>query len=366
MRLAFFGSSILSSYWNGAATYYRGIVHALHELGVETTFFEPDAYGRQQRRDMDPPPWVEVVVYQPDAAVLGSLRRRAAEFDVIVKASGIGVLDDELLEAVAALHAPHSLKLYWDVDAPATLCDLESSPGHVLRRVLPSFDGVLTYGGGSAVVGRFLSAGARRCVPVYNALDPRTHHRVAAAGEFACDLAFLGNRLPDREERVNEFLFEAARLLPERKFILAGAGWEPERVPPNVRVIGHLATKDHNAFNSSALAVLNISRSSMASAGFSPATRVFEAAGAAACIITDRWDGIDVFLREGAEILVADSGRQVAEILCALSEQRARQIGRQAQLRVLEEHTYQRRGRQVVELLSAWRAQKCRTGEQVQ
>ena len=72
------------------------------------------------------------------------------------------------------------------------------------------------------------------------------------------------------------------------------------------RYIGHLYTADHNAFNASALAVLNVSRDSMAAYGYSPATRVFEAAGAGACIITDAWEGIAMFFEPGREILVGE------------------------------------------------------------
>ena len=62
-RIAFFGSSLVSAYWNGAATYYRGIIRALHDRGYAVTFYEPDAYERQAHRDIDDPDWATVVVY---------------------------------------------------------------------------------------------------------------------------------------------------------------------------------------------------------------------------------------------------------------------------------------------------------------
>ena len=34
LDIAFFGSSLVSAYWNGAATYYRGIIRALAERGI--------------------------------------------------------------------------------------------------------------------------------------------------------------------------------------------------------------------------------------------------------------------------------------------------------------------------------------------
>ena len=43
LEIAFFGSSLVSAYWNGAATYYRGVIRALHARGHRVTFYEPDA-----------------------------------------------------------------------------------------------------------------------------------------------------------------------------------------------------------------------------------------------------------------------------------------------------------------------------------
>jgi spore maturation protein CgeB len=358
MRIAFYGSSLLSSYWNGAATYYRGLIRALAARGHAVTFYEPDAFGRQERRDIDPPDWCRVVVWRPDAAGLAAIAAEAATADVVVKASGVGVLDDEILAAVAAAAGPRALRIFWDVDAPATLAALEADPDQPLRRALPTLDGVLTYGGGATVEADYRRLGARLCVSIFNALDPSTHHPAATEPRFAADLAFLGNRLPDREERVGRFLFEPARALPERSFLLGGAGWEPEASPANVRVLGHVPTGDHNAFNATPRAVLNISRESMAQRGFSPATRVFEAAGAAACLITDAWEGIETILAPGDEVLVARDGRDVADALEALTPERARAIGEAARARVLREHTYDRRALQVEDVLRGLAARK--------
>jgi spore maturation protein CgeB len=188
-------------------------------------------------------------------------------------------------------------------------------------------------------------------VPVYNALDPDTHHPVPPSDRYAADLTLLANRLPDREARVREFFLQPAASLPARRFLLGGSGWSGESLPENVRALGHVPTSDHNALNCSALAVLNVARDSMAAIGFSPATRVFEAAGAGACLITDAWEGIELFLEPGEAVLVARDGNEVAEHLQRLSPERARQIGRAAQRSVIERHTYARRALQVEALL---------------
>lgn len=353
MRIAFFGSSLVSAYWNGACTYYRGIVRALDARGHRVTFYEPDAFERQAHRDIDDPDWAEVVVYEPEseAAVRALVGEAASGADVLVKASGVGVFDAALEDAVAT-NEDAAVRVFWDVDAPATLASIEADASSPPRELVDHFDLVLTYGGGQPVIDRYTSLGARACVPVYNALDPATHHPAPRRPELACDLAFLGNRLPDREDRVEEFFFGAVAALPERSFLLGGNGWE-ERVAGlgNVRYLGHVPPGDHNALNRGALAVLNVSRESMAANGWSPATRVFEAAGAGACLISDEWDGIEDFLTPGEEVLLAGDGAEVAELLAGLDRERAARIGEAARERVLAEHTYDRRAAQVEAVL---------------
>lgn len=351
MKIAFYGSSILSSYWNGAATYYRGLLRALATHGHEITFYEPDAFGRQQNRDIDPPDWCRIVVYPATPSDLRSAAAEAAAADVVVKASGVGYEDDALLAAVMDAARPEALKIFWDVDAPATLADLQAQPGHPLRLALKNLDLILTYGGGDPVVSAYEALGAAACIPVYNALDPDTHHPVPPEAKFAADLAFLGNRLPDREARVEDFFLEPAAARPEASFLLGGSGWADRGLPANVRYIGHVSSRDHNAFNVTPKAVLNINRASMASTGFSPPTRVFEAAGAGACLITDAWTGLEMFLEPGREVLVARDGRDVAEIMARLTPEEATAIGRRALARVLRDHTYALRARQVDRLL---------------
>lgn len=358
MKIAFYGSSLLSSYWNGAATYYRGVLRDLASRGHAITFYEPDAFDRQSHRDIDPPEWVRSVVYPATADGLRAVLAEAGGADVVVKASGVGVFDAELLAGILAHGRPDAIKLFWDVDAAATLDEMRADPSHPVTAALPHLDMVLTYGGGPPVVGAYEGFGARRCVPVYNALDPTTHHPVAPDPRFAADLSFLANRLPDREARVAEFFTGAARLLPDRRFLLGGNGWEQNALPANVRAIGHVGTADHNAFNCAPLAVLNVARDSMAHIGFSPATRVFEAAGAAACLITDAWEGIEQFLTPNEEVLVARDGRDVADHLSALTPAHAREIGEAALRRILAEHTYELRGAQVDALLRAHAAER--------
>ena len=122
-------------------------------------------------------------------------------------------------------------------------------------------------------------------------------------------------------------------------------------MPNSVHYVGHVYTKDHNAFNCSTSMVLNISRESMARYGYSPATRVFEAAGAGACVITDFWEGIEQFLEPGTEILVTRDGEEVAKAVRNTPQSTARAIGDAARQRILSEHTYAHRARQLDHIL---------------
>src|SRR5262245_12188944 len=294
MKIFVFGSSITSSYWNGAATYYRGIYRQLAALGHQITFAEPDAYGRQGKRDAGDYSYVRSRVYATPVELPGVLEE-AQSADLIIKHSGIGA-DDSLLEAQIALNSsPGVQRVFWDVDAPATLARVEANHSDPFRRLVQEYDLILTYGGGPRIVNHYTRLGAANCHPIYNALDPESHYPVSPDPDLACDLLLIANRLPDREQRVEDFFLAAARLAPDLRFVLGGEGWGTKSLPENVRWIGHVGTNDHNRVNCSARMVLNLNRDSMANVGFSPPTRVFEAAGAESCLVTDAWEGIEMF-----------------------------------------------------------------------
>lgn len=351
MKIFVFGSSITSSYWNGAATYYRGIYRNLARLGHSITFAEPDAYRRQQNRDPGDYSYVESVVYSTPGD-LPEMFLRAAGADLIIKHSGVGVDDAQLEYAVARGIETDALLAFWDVDAPATLARVENDPLDPFRELIPEYDFIFTYGGGSPVVEHYLKLGARNCHPIYNALDPDTHHPVAKDAAYECDLVLVANRLPDRERRVEQFFLRTAELAPDLRFILGGEGWGGKSLNANIRWIGHVCTDDHNRVNCSARMVLNLNRDSMANVGFSPPTRVFEAAGAGACLITDAWAGIDSFFEPGKEILVANSAEEIVALLRNTTPEQVREVGDAMRRRALRDHTYAQRADQVSEILA--------------
>lgn len=346
MKIYVFGSSLTSCFWNGAATYYRGIYKNLHRLGHEITFAEPDIYNRQQNRDCSVIDYATERVYQRPRD-LAKVLSEACDADLIIKHSGVGA-DDERLEAEVLLCASGSTQVaFWDVDAPATLSRVRQNPRDPFRELVPKYDFIFTYGGGDPVVEQYMKLGATNCIPIYNGLDPDTHHPVAPDQKFKCDLVFVGNRLPDRETRVEQFFLAAAEKAPEFQFLLGGEGWGGKNLPNNVRWIGHVRTEHHNAINCSARMVLNINRESMAQTGFSPPTRVFEAAGAAACLITDAWAGVEQFFEPEREILVARNADDIVSYLRRIAAEDARRIGSAMHACALRNHLYESRAKLV-------------------
>jgi spore maturation protein CgeB len=353
LRIAFFGSSLVSAWWNGAAMYYRGILRALHARGHRVTFYEPDLPGSQRHRDLPgAPAWARVVVYPVEGTDgLERCLEEARSADVVVKASGVGVFD-ELLEArVLELKSGGTQVVFWDMDAPVTLERVSRNPDDPFRALVPRYDRILTQGGGDPVVLAYRDLGARDCIPVYSAVDPDVHHPVSPDVRFDCDLAFLDERLPDLERRVESFFLRAADLLPDKSFLLGGDGWSERQRPSNIRYVGHLAPGERNVVRSTARAVLDVSRDGMARFGYSPAPRLFEAASAGACLITDSWEGLELFLEPGRECLVAQDGLEVAEAVLCLTDDGVRELGTAARRRVLAEHTYAHRAVQVEQAL---------------
>lgn len=356
MKIFAFGASILTSYWNGAATYYRGLYKYLARRGHRITFASPDAFGRQQHHDEGDFSYVNAVVYRPTIDI-DAMLELAAEDEVIIKHSGIGV-DDDLLEHRLLELQPRSVVVFWDVDAPATLSRIQADRHDSFHTAIPGYDAILTYGGGPKARQGYLEAGARAYYSIYNGLDPETHHPVQPDPSLACDVAFLGNRLPDREARVEELFLRAAELAPDKKFLLGGEGWGNKPMPSNVRWIGHVSTADHNRLNCSAGMVMNINRALMADFGFSPPTRVFEVSGAGICMLCDDWPGIEDCFEVGKEILVIRSAEDVVNAIQRYDKAARQQIGNAFRARGLREHTYEQRAVQTENALL-----ECATGK---
>ena len=350
MKVFVFGSSLTSCYWNSAADYYRGIYKNLADFGFQITFAQPDRYPWEEHRDEGGYEYAEVIAYDLPYD-LPSLFRRACEADLVIKHSGVGT-DDELLDRrVLDCKSANTQVAFWDMDAPATLARVEADVLHPFRALIPQYDYIFTNAGGPQLIERYEQLRARACHPIYNALDSTTHYPVPFTSEPICDLLFIGDRVPDLERRVDEFFLSAAEQAPEFKFALGGEGWESKPLPKNVRWLGPIAACDHNRLHCSARMVLSLTFDPISRAGFSPPTRIFEAAGAGACLISDPWEGIETFFEAGCEILVARNASDIVDLLRTVDAKLAREIGGAMRRRAIQEHTYALRALQVREVL---------------
>jgi spore maturation protein CgeB len=348
LRIAFFGASLASAGWTEAARYSCGILRALHARGHRITLYQPALAGRARPRDMPPLEWARERFYPvEDTDELERCLEEARGADVVVKTSGVGLFDAWLDARVVELRSGGTQVFYWDLEPGAMLERLVRDPRDAFRQLVPRYDGILTQGGGDRVVGVWRALGARACTPVYSAMDPEVHRPVRPQARFGCSLAFLEDRLPDLEERMEAFFLRAADLLPDEHFLLGGVGWASRPRPANVHYLGHVPQREHNALRGTARTVLDVSREGMARAGYSPTSRLFEAAGVGACLITDAWEGIERFLEPGRECLVAQDGLEVAEGVLCLTDEGVRELGQAARRRVLAEHTYAHRARHV-------------------
>src|SRR5436190_16876161 len=193
MRIDFFGTSLVSGYGNGAATYCRGILHALANRGHTVRFYEPVDEERLMHRDILDPPWAQVIRFAPDGEGVEAALDAAAGADLIVKTSSIGIFDGLLDAAVPRATSARTLSIYWDLDPATTLAQTQADPNHPLRAQLPWYDLVLVRYGGDAVMEAFETLGARECFPVYNALDPDVHYRVGPDADAASALAYFAH-----------------------------------------------------------------------------------------------------------------------------------------------------------------------------
>ena len=355
MNIAIFGCNLLSAYRNHTATYFRGLIKALHARGHQITFYQMEDPERLQHRDLHPPSWVTIVQYPATEECILREVEAARKADLIIRTSGLAPFDTLLDEAILDCRHPGNLTAFWDVDIPATVEQLHADPGGPAFRLLPRYDLVFTRGGGPALRKAYQALGVHECHSICNALDATYHRPVPTLEEeFVCDLAFLAHYRPERHQKVDAYFLEAARLSPERQFLLAGCDWDPAILPGNIRYLGYLATCHHNALHSSCNAVLALQSPAICRYGYTPSARLFEAAGAAACLISDEWEGLEDYFEPDYEILLARNGEEIIEqldYLRLMGPRRVREIGNAAFRRVLAQHTYAHRAEEIDRIL---------------
>ncbi|MFL5296901.1 MAG: glycosyltransferase [Phenylobacterium sp.] len=347
MKLAVFGLTVSSSWGNGHATLWRGLIRALGRRGCEVVFFERDVAYYAAHRDLTEIPGARVVLYPDWATVAAEAAREVSEADAALVTSYCpdGPAACDLVCGEAAL------SVFYDMDTPVTLARLSAGEGvdYLPADGLGGFDLVLSYTGGRALTELETRLGARRARPLYGQVDPDRHRPAAADPRFEAGLSYLGTYAADRQPALRNLFVEPARLRPDLKFLIGGSGY-PEDFPwsPNVWFARHVAPPEHPAFFCSSRLTLNITRRDMAAFGWCPSGRLFEAAACGAPVISDDWEGLGAFFTPGREILVA---RGTTDVLQALDRGDLAEIARAARERTLDEHTADHRAGELLALL---------------
>ena len=309
-------------------------------------FFERDVPYYAAHRDLTYWRDGELVLFSEWADVMPIARKHLTEADVAMVTS---YCPDGIAAAELVLDSASRLKVFYDLDTPVTLESLDEgqSVAYIGPRGLADFDLVLSYTGGQALDELRDRLGARRVATLYGSVDPDAHRRVPPLDHFRADLSYLGTYAEDRQQTLEALLIKPARQLPHRRFIIAGAQY-PQAFPwsDNIFFVRHLEPAQHPAFFASCRLTLNVTRRAMKRMGYCPSGRLFEAAACGAPLLTDYWEGLDRFFEPGAEIVVARDSDEAAAAI-ELPYGALQEIARRARERVLQEHTADRRAREL-------------------
>lgn len=348
MKLAIFGLTVSSSWGNGHATLWRGLIRALAARGVEIDFFERDVPYYAQARDLTRLPGGGTLhLYEDWADIAAAARGRVMGADATIVTSYC----PDAISAARLMEDAPGQTIFYDLDTPVTLARLGAGEAvaYLPSHGLAQFDLVLSYTGGRALSELRERLGARRVAPLYGHVDPQAHAPARAEPRYGADLSYIGTYAADRQPGVDALFVGPARARPDQRFVLAGSGY-PDSFPwtKNTWFVRHLPPAEHPAFYAASRCTLNVTRADMKAYGWCPSGRLFEAAACGAPILTDTWDGLDAFFTPGEEVLTAET---TDDALAALARDDLPEIARRARQRVLAEHTSAHRADELIALL---------------
>ncbi len=344
LDIVMLGLSVTSSWGNGHATTYRGLIRGLAARGHRVLFLERDVPWYAGNRDQPGMREARIELYQDLADLRSRFEGEVSRADLVIVGSFVpqGIEVGEWVTTVAT-----GVKAFYDIDTPVTLSQLEGSKcDYLSHRLIPRYHLYLSFTGGPTLARLELRYNAAMPRVLYCSVDPNQYH--PESREHRWDLGYLGTYSPDRQPALERLLLEPARRLPAGSFVVAGPMY-PESVewPENVERAIHLEPARHRKFYAAQRFTLNITRSGMVAAGYSPSVRLFEAGACGVPIISDRWDGIETLFQPGSEILLADSADDVLRFLFDISEETRASIGAKARATVLAGHTPQYRAAQL-------------------
>jgi spore maturation protein CgeB len=351
MKLAVFGLSISSSWGNGHAVLWRGLVNALSHGGHRVTFFERDTPWYAEHRDLRALPHPSrLVLYKAWPDIAAEARRIVTQADAAIVTSYCA---DGQNAAVLIQDCRPPITCFYDLDTPVTLARLAAREptDYLPQNGLAGFDLVFSYTGGEAPEVLRGRLGARRVLALYGSVDPALHSPAAPQPQYQADLSYLGTYAADRQPMLERLFVAPARLRPAARFVIGGAMYPPDFPwAPNIYFVRHLPPAEHPAFYSSSRLTLNVTRAATARMGWCPSGRLFEAAACGVPILTDWWDGLDTFFEPGGEILVAETTEDTLAALDHSADQ-LRCIAARARERILAQHTAAQRARELIAAL---------------
>lgn len=349
LRIVILGLSITSSWGNGHATTYRGLVRALTARGHDVVFLERDVPWYADNRDMPHPPFGRTCLYDNLDTLFHHYESQIREADLVIVGSYVpdGVEVGRWVQRTA-----NGMTAFYDIDTPVTLASLRRGDcAYLTRELIPRYDLYLSFTGGPTLDRLCKEYGAPRARALYCSVDPNIYY--PEAREFRWLLGYLGTYAPDRQPTLEQLLLQPARCLPEARFVVAGPSF-PDSVqwPTNVSRIEHLPPSAHRSFYNEQIFTLNVTRQDMVKAGYSPSVRLFEAAACATPIISDAWPGLESVLQIGHEVLVARSAPDVLTLLRHMSLRERRALGQRARERILAAHTAEHRAVELEQYVS--------------
>jgi spore maturation protein CgeB len=350
VKIVILGLSITSSWGNGHATTYRGLVRELAARGHEVLFLERNRHWYEQNRDLPDPSFCRVGIYESLDELATRHTRAVREADLVIVGSFVpeGIAAGEWVHDVA-----RGRTAFYDIDTPVTLARLASGDlDYLSTALIPRYDLYLSFTGGPVLDKIEEELGSPCARALFCSVDPALYYPETRAPRW--DLGYLGTYSKDRQPALDRLLVEPARRAPDLSMVVAGPQYPPELAwPEAVERITHLAPRDHREFYNSQRFTLSVTRADMVRIGWSPSVRLFEAAACGVPILTDPWPGLDDFFVPGEDIAVVESAEDSLRLLRSLPESERAAIGQRARGRVLAEHTSAHRAVELERYLAA-------------
>jgi spore maturation protein CgeB len=345
MNIVILGLSITSSWGNGHATTYRGLVRELARAGHEVLFLERDMPWSAAERDLPEPPYGTTRLYESLSDLKFRFHDEIRDADAVIVGSFV---PDGVRVGEWVLANTGGVAAFYDIDTPATLARLARGEHDYLSPLLiPHYQLYLSFTGGPILRRLEQQYGSPCARPLYCSFDPELYYPEDVPDQW--DLGYLGTYSIDRQPRLEAMLLQPARRWSDGRFVVAGAQY-PAGVewPGNVDYHAHIPPSRHRAFYNSQRFTLNVTRDDMIRSGYAPSVRLFEAAACGTPVISDHWPGIETLFSPGDEILLAERPEEVLAFLREIPDAARRAMGEKARQRVLAQHTAAHRAAELV------------------